>query len=335
MRQLSIRSTLRSGVSSLTSTGTSDDQYIPFVRDLPEKQSSTLIERSWENRPLSRVSERDAVFLEPQLDIIATVPGKADPSGDDAQLLPEAVHGSPSSGKPDHEADQVKSLLSEAQASLEKRLAKSAAKQRLAMDQPGESGKSRGLEHSTRRRYPKEEWQIQKSAIQEKLGGQTWNPRKRISPDSIAGVRSLHESNPIMYSTERLADYFQISPDAVRRILKSKWQPSEKEAVERRERWERRGERKWSDLASQGVRPPKRWRQRGIGDVVEGEMPTWRKGGGAIGVGGGERWIEHRSPEELFARAAAADAEATATQARTRPRVPRRSPAPSISQRFL
>ena len=173
----------------------------------------------------------------------------------------------------------------------------------------------------------RESWQLQKAAIKDKLGEQHWNPRKRISPDAIAGVRSLHASDRGVYSTERLADYFQISPDAVRRILKSKWQPREEEAVQRRERWERRGERKWAELASQGVRPPRKWRERGVGKAPEGEKPAWRKGGVSVGAGGGERWIEHRSPEELFARAAH-------THAAHAPQRPR-GPAARMSDRFL
>ncbi|TKX20481.1 hypothetical protein C1H76_7291 [Elsinoe australis] len=147
----------------------------------------------------------------------------------------------------------------------------------------------------------REPWQIQKKALKEKFGDQGWTPRKRISPDAIAGLRSLHASDPATYSTDKLADYFQISPEAVRRILKSKWQPNEDEAVERRARWERRGEKKWSEMVEQGIRPPKKWRDMGVGRVPKGETPSWRKGARPKG---GERWIEHRSPEDLFARAA-------------------------------
>lgn len=172
---------------------------------------------------------------------------------------------------------------------------------------------------------PKEEWQIQKAALKKKFGDQPWNPRKRISPDAIAGVKSLHASDPATYSTERLSQYFQISPDAVRRILKSSWQPNEEEVVHRRERWERRGERKWSELAAEGVKPPRKWRERGIGteDMDEGQPKTrWRRSEVSTK---GERWIEHRSPDDLFAMAA-----------QTQPaRSGRRAPAVRMSDRFL
>jgi len=164
-------------------------------------------------------------------------------------------------------------------------------------------------------RPAKETWQIQKAALGTKFKDQKWEPRKRISPDAIAGVRSLHSSDPQMYSTERLSNYFQISPESVRRILKGKWQPNEDQARDRQDRWQRRGERKWSDMVKQGIRPPKKWRDLGVGkDIVETgeEKSSWRKTTDASTANGtkvdgrrkGERWVEHRSPEELFAHAA-------------------------------
>ncbi|KAG8626846.1 hypothetical protein KVT40_005791 [Elsinoe batatas] len=154
------------------------------------------------------------------------------------------------------------------------------------------------------RENEQESWRTQKAALGKKFGDQGWQPRKRISPDAIAGVRSLNASDPVTYSTDRLADYFQISPEAVRRILKSKWQPNEKQAEERKARWERRGERKWSEMVDQGVRPPKKWRDMGIGRAAKGELPAWKKKDAGGRRHKGERWIENRSPEELFARAA-------------------------------
>jgi hypothetical protein len=110
----------------------------------------------------------------------------------------------------------------------------------------------------------KEAWQIQKAALREKFGSIKWDPTKRLSPDSLNGIRALHASDPGTYSTEMLAHNFQVSPEAIRRILKSKWRPSEDEARDRLERWERRGARKWEAMAEEGMRPPRRWRAQGI-----------------------------------------------------------------------
>ena len=138
-------------------------------------------------------------------------------------------------------------------------------------------------------KWERENWMTQKAALQAKFGEQPWNPRKRISPDALAGIRTLHAQQPNMYSTEVLSNHFKVSADAIRRILKSKWQPSEEASEDRRKRWEKRGEKKWKEMVELGIRPPKKWRDMGVGKVSKGETPTWKKGGAR----GGERWIEH------------------------------------------
>jgi uncharacterized protein YnzC (UPF0291/DUF896 family) len=40
------------------------------------------------------------------------------------------------------------------------------------------------------------------------------------------GLRMLHAQNPDIFTTPLLANRFRISPEAVRRILKSKWEPT-------------------------------------------------------------------------------------------------------------
>jgi hypothetical protein len=130
-------------------------------------------------------------------------------------------------------------------------------------------------------RPKRENWQIQKSAIQSKFGDSTWQPRKRLSPDTLEGIRALHASDPVTYSTETLSSQFAVSAENIRRILKSKWRPNDDEREEREKRWERRGVRKWTEMAELGERPPRRWREMGVGSV-KGEperKPGWKKGG--------------------------------------------------------
>ncbi|KAL9613933.1 MAG: hypothetical protein Q9167_001547 [Letrouitia subvulpina] len=105
-----------------------------------------------------------------------------------------------------------------------------------------------------------EDWQIQKAALAAKFEGAGWAPRKRLSPDAMDGIRDLHAQNPELYTTPVLAEQFQISPEAVRRILRSRWKPSEEEQRRRRQRWEKRGQKIWDQLAEQGMKPPKKWR---------------------------------------------------------------------------
>ena len=110
----------------------------------------------------------------------------------------------------------------------------------------------------------KESWQVQKEALKQKFGPQGWQPRKRLSPDTLEGIRALHNSDPGSYSTKTLSEHFQVTPEAIRRILKSKWRPNAEEVEKRKERWEKRGVRKWTEMAEQGVRPPAKWRAKGI-----------------------------------------------------------------------
>jgi hypothetical protein len=114
------------------------------------------------------------------------------------------------------------------------------------------------------KRPKQESWGVQKSALANKFGDAGWQPRKRLSPDTLEGIRTLHQSDKTSYSTEILAEHFKITPEAIRRILKSKWRPNEKEAERRRKRWERRGVRKWEEMSKEGARPPAKWRALGV-----------------------------------------------------------------------
>ena len=111
----------------------------------------------------------------------------------------------------------------------------------------------------------KERWQVQKEALKEKFNGEAWNPRKKLSPDTMEGIRHLHTTHPEKFTTPVLAQHFKVSPEAIRRILKSLWRPSDEETEERLARWDRRGEKIWTNLVELGVKPPKKWRQMGVG----------------------------------------------------------------------
>lgn len=102
-----------------------------------------------------------------------------------------------------------------------------------------------------------ESWGVQKGALQKKFK-EGWAPIKRLSPDAIEGVRELHRQDPQKFSTPVLAEHFKVSPEAIRRILKSKWRPSEKEIESRKGRWEKRKVRIWNQMAELGLRPQRR-----------------------------------------------------------------------------
>jgi hypothetical protein len=117
-----------------------------------------------------------------------------------------------------------------------------------------------------------EVWAVQKEALRAKFP-EGWNPRKKLSPDAMTGIRALHKQFPDEYSSEVLAKRFEVSPEAIRRILRSKWQPSAEEEESRQERWFNRGKQVWERWAELGKKPPRRWRAEGI--VRD---PVWNEG---------------------------------------------------------
>ncbi|KAI0601901.1 hypothetical protein F4775DRAFT_539744 [Biscogniauxia sp. FL1348] len=150
----------------------------------------------------------------------------------------------------DPELQSTESLLKKRK--LAKKEAKAKSKEKGQKDKNGQNDKRR-----------KEHWEIQKEALKEKFP-EGWQPRKRLSPDACEGIRALHQQYPELYSLPVLANHFQISPEAVRRILRSKWRPDPEEEIERQDRWFSRGKRIWTQMAALGKKPPKKWRQEGI-----------------------------------------------------------------------
>ncbi|KAJ5666368.1 uncharacterized protein N7477_008816 [Penicillium maclennaniae] len=110
-----------------------------------------------------------------------------------------------------------------------------------------------------------EHWQIQKEALGSKFPA-GWNPPKKLSPDALDGIRHLHATAPDRFTTSVLAEEFKTSPEAIRRILKSKWRPSGEEVESRRKRWEKRHERIWSQMSELGLRPSTK-ASRPVGDA--------------------------------------------------------------------
>ena len=103
-------------------------------------------------------------------------------------------------------------------------------------------------------------WQQQKATLSEKFS-EGWNPRKKLSPDALDGIRSLNEHDPEKFSTPVLAENFKVSPEVIRRILKSKWKPTPEEVADRNRRWEKRGEKVWEQMREMGLRD-KTWEER-------------------------------------------------------------------------
>ena len=65
-----------------------------------------------------------------------------------------------------------------------------------------------------------------KQREEQRYGHEQWRPKKRLSWYQIEHLKTLHRELPKENSIEQLADKFGISYHAVRRILKSKFEPS-------------------------------------------------------------------------------------------------------------
>lgn len=117
-------------------------------------------------------------------------------------------------------------------------------------------------------------WKSQRVALKEKFP-EGWRPRKRLSPDALTGIRALNAQFPETYTTTALAKKFEVSPEVIRRILRSKWTPSVEEEENRNERWFRRGKSVWETRAALGIKPPQKWRHEGI--ARDPTYHVWRK----------------------------------------------------------
>ncbi|KAF8539905.1 hypothetical protein BDD12DRAFT_835901 [Trichophaea hybrida] len=106
-----------------------------------------------------------------------------------------------------------------------------------------------------------EPWRVHKAAMERKFGEEGWKPHKRLSPEAIDGIRALHAQHPDEFTTPKLASLFKVSPDVVRRILKSKAQIWNKmiedgtvktKSMKKKERRARDKRKKWDSVTDQG-----------------------------------------------------------------------------------
>ncbi|KAF8842870.1 hypothetical protein BDN67DRAFT_964998 [Paxillus ammoniavirescens] len=88
-----------------------------------------------------------------------------------------------------------------------------------------------------------DEWRLHRQKIKEAFPN-GWNPTHKLSREAMDGLRSLHTFDNETFSCAVLAEKFKISPEAVRRILRSKWEPSREQRARLAER-ERRSREEW------------------------------------------------------------------------------------------
>lgn len=115
------------------------------------------------------------------------------------------------------------------------------------------------IERQKERRKNMPAWAVQKEALKKKFPD-GWRPFKRLSPDALEGIRALNQQFPDMFPLEVLSQRFEVSPEAMRRILRSSWVPTSWEDEDRHRRWFNRGTAIWEKYEELGLKPPKRWR---------------------------------------------------------------------------
>lgn len=81
------------------------------------------------------------------------------------------------------------------------------------------------------------DWRKHRNTLKERFP-QGWAPPKRISREAMDLLRTLHQVDTVTNSVPVLADKFRISPEAVRRVLKSRFE------LGREEREKREGKRR-------------------------------------------------------------------------------------------
>lgn len=177
--------------------------------------------------------------------------------------------------------------------------AESQAEQKVKEEKPWEAERKKKEEEKKRqeekeRKKNMEPWQIQKAALKEKFPD-GWKPKKKMSPDAMAGIRALHRQFPDTYTTDVLAQKFEMSPEAIRRILKSKWEETDETPdidIKRQERWFNRGKAIWARYAAMGKKPPRKWRAEGVV-----RHPSWNIPRGQQSKRGGSVWALRKAAE--------------------------------------
>lgn len=111
----------------------------------------------------------------------------------------------------------------------------------------------RAVDAANARNLP--EWAKREESLRKRYGA--WNPTRKLSRQQISDIRELKAQWPQM-KTKQLADHFHVNPESIRRILKSKWEPSETELASMNERAAKRKlqsqERKKASLEL--IKPP-------------------------------------------------------------------------------
>lgn len=84
------------------------------------------------------------------------------------------------------------------------------------------------------------EWQKRDLKHRQRYGA--WNPTRKLSRTQMEDLRSLRKQMPHMKTID-FANLFKVLPEAIRRILQSKWDPSPQDEAKLEERAQKAKER--------------------------------------------------------------------------------------------
>lgn len=129
-----------------------------------------------------------------------------------------------------------------------------------------------------------EEWRRHRLAIKEAFP-QGWSPPRKLSREAMDGLRAMHMYDKNTFSTPVLAEKFKISPEAVRRILRSKWEPSR----EHRAKFAERERRSREERKMQSRLEEKKQKMELFPEAAERENPNRREEHGPRGLNSKDR----------------------------------------------
>ncbi|KAI9507592.1 hypothetical protein F5148DRAFT_94480 [Russula earlei] len=78
-------------------------------------------------------------------------------------------------------------------------------------------------------------WKQHRASMRSKFP-EGWAPPHKLSRAAMEGLRALHAHDPDTFTTPVLSNKFRVSPEAVRRILRGKWQPTQEQRARMLER---------------------------------------------------------------------------------------------------
>lgn len=201
-----------------------------------------------------------------------------DPSDPENEVKPSQQHQSKK--KPRSSEEQLNSLLSnvdEKAAQILKNRPELREKYLDLVQPEDELENGPSVPHGWRKNKQLPEWKRQNYALKEKFKGAAWRPNKKLSRETMEGIRALKQYYPEMNSGE-IARRFKVPAESIRRILKGKWEPNEEELQKMEARWERRGERLLKNIKEKAWQESKAKQEEAEANLKERNIVRQQRG---------------------------------------------------------